>query len=474
MVTITQSQYNTAKQTSRNKYIRVDLLNFDYLIVEQLEGNVIEGNVSINANSDIRRTCDITMIVDNTSFDLQAGGKIWLDKLIRIYVGIDDIRLGEICWTNMGIFLINSPDYQYDAQTNILKFEGVDLTAKMTGARNGYLTGVTYQVPQGSRVKEVITTCLNYNGFTRYVVNDCINTDGSIQSVPMDYDFDQGSTWWDIITKMRDILPNYQTYFDVEGVFHYEPIPYSADDPIVITDDLWKENVISENIKVDFSSVKNDIEIWGATHDLEFFGDSSQTTVTDNAIATDISNVNVLRNGMIVGFKLPSSANGNLTLNVSSTGAYPILDENNNYVDYLGYNEIWCVYYENGAWKFLGHRQAQAKIVDNNPDSPFYVGGSVGHIKITLFGGEYEDIQSDYLAMQRAKFELYTRCRLNDTLSITCVPVYWIDVNIKVSYTPLGGNETNQYIINSVSIPLGETSAMDISLSRFYPYYPAI
>ena len=139
-------------------------------------------------------------------------------------------------------------EIHYVVSEHILKKHIIDNSC----GNGAFLIEIVYRYIQGSINNDVPKDEIK-NDLERYIhgidndemlVNDCINTDGSIQSVPMDYDFDQGSTWWDIITKMRDILPNYQTYFDVEGVFHYEPIPYSADDPIVITDDLWKENVI--------------------------------------------------------------------------------------------------------------------------------------------------------------------------------------------------------------------------------------
>ena len=112
---ITSLQYKTTKQTIRNKYIKINLLNFNYLIMDSLEGNVIDGEIDINANSDIRRTCNVSFILTDSSFNVQAGGKVWLDKLFQIYIGIEDINSNEIIWNNMGIFLINKPSYKYDA-----------------------------------------------------------------------------------------------------------------------------------------------------------------------------------------------------------------------------------------------------------------------------------------------------------------------------------------------------------------------
>ena len=108
------------------------------MTVGELQGNVISGSINIDANSDLRRSCTLSFVVTDSSFNVEAGGKIWLDKLIKIQVGIDSIRTGQTVWTKMGIFLINQPSYTYDAKTRTLSFQGVDLAAKLTGLRNGY------------------------------------------------------------------------------------------------------------------------------------------------------------------------------------------------------------------------------------------------------------------------------------------------------------------------------------------------
>lgn len=480
-MTITNSQQDTARQTIRNTHIRVDLLNFQFQVVDSLEGNAVEGSISIDATADIRRTCNVGLVVTDASFTPQSGGKIWLDKYVQIYVGVDDIKTGEISWTNMGIYLINAPTYNYDAATKTLSFQGLDLMAKLTGARNGYLTGDDYEIPQGSNVRSSIVAILDANGFYKYVVSECLNIDGEIQTVPYKMEFDMGATWYDMLVKLRDILPNYQIYFDVDGVFHYETMPFSEYDPIEITDDIWKENVLSEQINVDFESVKNVIEVYGATHDLEYYASAITVTSSSSQLRLNltVSNYSSLINGMNVGFTLENSQNysGGITVRLSSSGSgswsntYHIVDENGNNINFLP-KGTWIISFQTNSWVFLGSIQAQAIVKDTDLNSPFYIGNPAGEIRIVLFGGEYEDIQSDYLAQQRAYFELYTRCRLNDSLNLSCVPIYWIDVNLRVSYTPLGEDTTNTYIIQTANIDLSPSGTMELNLSKFYNYYP--
>ena len=185
---ITQPMYSVTNQRARTLHIKINLLNFSYQTIDSLEGLAISGNINMDATSDLRRSCQVKLAIKDSSFDVSAGGKIFLDRYIQIFVGIEHIRTGEIIWFNKGIYLINAPSYVYDGTTNTLTFEGLDLMSKMTGVRNGYLIGTTYKIPQGSDVRGAIIAVLNEAGFTKYVV------DSIEQKVPYDMTFDQGST----------------------------------------------------------------------------------------------------------------------------------------------------------------------------------------------------------------------------------------------------------------------------------------
>lgn len=467
---ITQAQYNTTQQTIRNTYLKINLLDFNYLTIDTIEGNVISGSVQINSDSDIRRTCDISIVVTNSSFDVAPGGKIWLDKLIQIYVGVIPSDKNDIEWTNLGIYLINQPSYQYDATTHTLTFQGVDLMAKLTGLRYGYLSGVTYKVPAGSNVKDVIIAILKENGFSRYVVSECYNTNETIQDVPNDMEYEMGSSWFDILSDLRDILPNYQIYFDVDGVFHYEQIPYNDNEPIMIDDNIWDENVISESVNVDFESVKNSIEVYGKTHDISNY--PSEISVENSNIKLTIATITKLEEYVMIGFTLTQDVIGKITIQVNDFEKTKLVDADGIQLEELKKDEYWVARYtKNNEWEFLGHQQAFGSYKDENPNSPFYINNPSGEIKLVLYGGDYEYIFSDDLAIQRAKFEIYQRCRMNDTVDITCVPIYWADVNWMVNYTTFDTAEAKQYMIKSINTDLTYNGTQTIQMISYYPYY---
>ena len=103
-------------------------------------------------------------------------------------------------------------------------------------------------------------------------------------------------------------MPNYQIYFDINGVFHYEPIPLAYDDPVLIDDDLFNNVLISENINTDFESVKNYVEVLGHTWDVDYYSPSESTTVNGGTITPTFADLKTLEDGTAVGITLPTNA----------------------------------------------------------------------------------------------------------------------------------------------------------------------
>lgn len=396
---ITQSEYNVAKQNGRIIHTKINVLNFDLQVVSEISGVVLEGSTyNVDATSDIRRTCSISLVPKDNSFNIEYGGKLWMDKYVQVFVGIEDVRNNnEVVYSNLGLYLVNNPDQVYDATNNTITINGIDLMAKITGMRNGYLEGITYQIPVNSGIKQAITALINEEcGFPKYSIDQPYPT----ILTPYEMSFGLGSTAYNILSQLRDINSNYQTYFDQEGIFWFNAIPSGDNEQIMVDDDIWQKVLISYKKSTDFESVKNYIEVFGKTQD-------------------------------------------------------------------DGYTPYGVAY-------------------DNNPESPFYVGDNFeNRIRIVLNGGEYDNIYplSDYsdienfnsLAQQRANYELYTRCRLQDQIEITCVPVYWLDVNWLISITlpnKQGKEETQKYIIKKISTTLGVNGTQNITMMKYYPFYP--
>lgn len=308
MINIGAEDYNVLKQQYIKKYIRLELLDFQYNIVDELSGNMTKCSINVDSNSDLRRSCDLGFVVTTSTFDIKAGSKLWLDKFCRPYVGYENMRTGEIQWYNQGIYLVNNPQWSYNASTNEISMQALDLMSKLTGLRNGNLEGIPTKIAKDENVREAIIKTIELGGFTKYICEECKTNDGTIVPVPYDIEIDVGGTIYDILTGLRDIMPNYQIYFDINGVFHYEPIPLAHDDPVLIDDDLFNNVLISENINTDFESVKNYVEVLGHTWDVDYYSPSDKTTVSGGTITPTFADLKALEDGTAVGITLPQDA----------------------------------------------------------------------------------------------------------------------------------------------------------------------
>ena len=351
MINIGAEDYNVLKQQYIKKYIRLELLDFQYNIVDELSGNMTKCSINVDSNSDLRRSCDLGFVVTTSTFDIKAGSKLWLDKFVRPYVGYENMRTGEIQWYNQGIYLVNNPQWSYNASTNEISMQALDLMSKLTGLRNGNLEGIPTKIAKDENVREAIIKTIELSGFTKYICEECKTNDGTIVPVPYDIEIDVGGTIYDILTGLRDIMPNYQIYFDINGVFHYEPIPLAYDDPVLIDDDLFNNVLISENINTDFESVKNYVEVLGHTWDVDYYSPSESTTVSGGTITPTFADLKELQNDTAVGITLPSDITNVDKITIDFLGNNDVVDIDNEPVKSLSKDTEWifqCVAGEKG------------------------------------------------------------------------------------------------------------------------------
>lgn len=468
MLNITQGESRVYLQNIQNRYIKLELLSYQFQTLDSIEGVCTSGSLSIDANADIRRTGSLVLAVNNSSFEIEPGGKIWLDKYVKVFVGTQNLLTSNIEWTNCGIYIIDAPKYKYDVKTNTLTLSLLDLMAKLTGARNGYLPGLPVVLTAGENIREAIIDTLALGGFNQYVVEEA----PSPGTIPNDLEFSQGATIYDLLSALRDIYPNYEIFFDVNGVFYYKPIPTGDNEPVMVDDSLWKYIVIDENVEPDFQNVKNIVEVYGRTHEPAYF--ATNTSVSGKTITLTNSTVTSYTQGLIYGFTLTNNPGyTGYNLRINSLTSYPLrlLDGTTPAsIPAESGTVYYCVQFQGTYWNYLGHLQAYGYAENDNPDSPFYVNGTIGEIRLApLYGGDYENIYTDDLATQRAEYELYLHSNMNDTITLTCVTVPWLDVNILVEYTTQRNNVTSQYLIKSISYGLAAKENMTVKMMKYYP-----
>lgn len=482
-ITITESQFRVVSQPIQERTIRLELLNYQYQTVDSLEGVCTAGSINIDANSDIRRTASLTIAInDKSDYEVRPGGRVWLDKFVKVFVGTYDLLTGEIEWTNCGIYIIDAPSYSFNATDNTLSVTLLDLMAKLTGTRDGYLPGVPMIIKMGESIREAIIDTLALGGFTQYVVDN----PPSPGTVPYDLEFGQGSSIYDILAALRDLYPDYEIYFDTEGVFYYKEIPNGLDDPVLIDDTTLQNIVISESTNTDFQYVKNSIEVYGRSHDPDFYTETVSISGTESQknISLTYASLTEPVEDVVYGFmvdSMPVVTGGTFSMvlkNETSTlltaRVYLSDGETAPYIPAEMDQPYYCFTIRkrtSGAmwFEWLGHLQAYGSAEDDNADSPYYVNGTVGRIHEVLYGSDYDNCYSDDLAQQRAEYELWLKTNMNVTTDLTTVVVPWIDVNILCEYTSKRNEITDRYLIKSVQMGLAPDETMSINMIKFYP-----
>lgn len=480
---LTQAEYNVTKQTSRFLYSKIVLLSKNFEQVGELIGNVI-GNpsFSISSDSDIRRTCSISLIPTDSSFDIDKGNKIWFDKYIQIYMGIREVYKDEIVWTNMGVYIINDPSRVYSAEDNTLSFQASDLMALLTTMRGGVYSGVDYIIPQGSNIRDVMIATLEEAGIKKYDIYIYNLT------VPNDIRVARGTTAYELLNQLVELYSHTQIYFDVDGVFRYGYIPYDDSDKMstVVDDDIWKDVLIDYSVSNDFQNVKNHIYVYGTTHNVgsNYADGVAKTTINplSRNVTLGIAGVDKYTDGMLVGFTVDEEID---TYNSMLFPEYTFSIEYEDVIldkkvmkgrGYLFAGEYYVAKYvadidedtgvDNGYFQYLGHLQAQGEVSETSSNSPFSI-NEIGDLAIVLEGGDYDNLYTDADCYNCAKYELYNRCKIYDGVQINCVPIYWLDVNEVIEITlpnKYGKEITARYLVNNIST----SNTQSISLTRLY------
>ena len=84
-----------------------------------------------------------------------------------------------------------------------------------------------------------------------------------------------------------------------------------------------------------------------------------------------------------------------------------------------------------------------------------------------IFSEEYEGMTFNYnSAFEAVRNLMYQYTNYNDTLSISCIPIFYLDVNNRITIRDTQHNIYGDYIINSISIPFGVEEEMSISASK--------
>lgn len=167
---------------------RFEIFDKNDIYIDEITGSVVNGNGSIDAESDIRRTFTVNVHPDRRSrIMIDEQGYIWIDKFIRVYVGLVSQRTQEIRWWAFGKFVFTSTNTTYDATNNTMSINCSDLMVNFDGSKNGELGQLAIQFPAYKEYRSDADDVF-YTQTVSYIENTYhLTIDGYTMYTPLDY-----------------------------------------------------------------------------------------------------------------------------------------------------------------------------------------------------------------------------------------------------------------------------------------------
>lgn len=480
---VTQADLDILQQGEQEIFLKVELLNSNYKVLDSLEGNIISDSYSVDSTSIQRRNYQATLLVDSPMFFVGNDKKIWPDKKIRVYYGVYSLKEKRIFYYLLGIFAYNSLNYNFSPNSKTLSITCPDLMSLYDGTLNGELstapntdptvTAHTLTIPAGQDMRSSIIATLKDAGITRY------NVEEMDKEIPYDLEFDTGTTYVQVWTTICNLYDSYEFFFDQEGVFIWRKVPTCLEDPIVLSNDMMQQiKVGSESIQIDFSNIYNVTEVWGKVLELTLddrYADTS--TYTNNIYNITLSGYNSwsdLDHLTQIGIKINTTNEANPQFSLNNFSAIPIYDGDQKPLKagVLQAGNIYVFRYrrlsvsgENlVAGLFLqGQYQCHGIYKETSEKCPFSV-TNLGYI--VKHSVDYPNLSDDAACYNQAEYLTYTSTAMMDTINLTTLVIPWIDVNNKITYQPQNSDTVNQYIIKSFNWATGD-GTMSLVLYRF-------
>lgn len=550
---VTQEDLMIVLQHSSNPMLRlnIEVLDSNQKIIDILNCGISSGSMSINGESDVRRTANF--VVQPTlkeKIKITENSLLWLNKDIRMSVGLYNPRTRQYKYYPLGYYVYTDTSGSYNATTNNLTINCADFMKKLDGTKNGQLGSLIISFPaykENEETGEVIEYNIIRNAVIEIleklarITNHRIDDIGEYKAlpdyndawaqyreenitwntIPFDQEFSAGCSVLSILTAFRDLYPNYEMFFDMEtNAFICQLKPMCYEDDIYVDNSLLQRVLISESTSVDMTTVRNICEVWGQVIETDFYNE--ECTYADNIYYSTIEEYDDgYYNGDTIALKIPSANQEGAKLRINKFEVIPILNEANEEpikANELKQNEVYAFKikkkhvneqdeikaYLLGQWQVhainvLTNGKKSGKFITSSDgeeyelyskeyfqkfyncervdmtiiaDSPFIV-EKLGEILDVKVSGEFDNITSNDLAADRAKWENWKNCRLTDNITITTALLPFLDVNKKISYKRSDSDQEQQYIISSISHDFaGYTTT--ITMYRFYPLYENI
>lgn len=246
----TNEQHQLMFQRMREVHIKVEILNHLDMPIDEVQGFAIGGSIGIDNTTLIRRSLDLKFVSDS-KFDINEKGVLWINKRLRLWIGIRDF-FDKVHWFNQGIFVIDNPqeDIGSDGESVTIKaFDKMHLFEEQVDS--------DIKIDAGTPLHEAVKAVGELAGETKFLI------EASEFDVPYDLQFDVTTSKTEIMNKLIELYSYNQVYYNLDGFLVFEQYKSRVDDPFIWEFKGDADFRVSNSIAFDYSNVKNRIKVLG-------------------------------------------------------------------------------------------------------------------------------------------------------------------------------------------------------------------
>jgi hypothetical protein len=251
-----QEDYNVHFQKIREKHVKIELMDIQENVLNELQGICISGGVTIVNDNLNRRSCDLKFVLNNSMLPSE-NGLIGLNRKFRLSVGIYDIINSIVRWFELGIFMLQDSNIDSSVNEKTISIKGLDKMA-LFDIPLKYKTIISANTPLHEAVKACATLV---NESTPFISN-------SEYILPYNIEVGLGENLKDnLLKEIVDLYMKQQCYYNQKGYLVFETYKDRKNDTVI-----WEFNddtdfTVSSSVDIVQSNIKNRIKVVGNTLD---------------------------------------------------------------------------------------------------------------------------------------------------------------------------------------------------------------
>lgn len=259
------AQQICAKSRNKKTSVKIQLLNSDNNVVDELQGDVNAGTIVIKNSLDSnfsRRSGSLDLNLTKTLSTNYY--KIDLAHRVRIIITVTDNISGVSANYIMGIFLLSNPHLSQTVGSEKITVTLVDIMSLFDGTFGKSVdANQTAKVTSGINIGTAILATATGSTMMN-LPSDKVKIEPTDALVIENISTSPESNITDHLKGIMDDALNYELYFDIDGILTFEYIKDRSTDS-VFQEFINSDVVVGYEIDEDFSNVRNVVNVVGKT-----------------------------------------------------------------------------------------------------------------------------------------------------------------------------------------------------------------